>query len=67
MAPVMAPEGASSTAASASASAGAESPLLEQQSLDANLQARKLALSINLIRALGGGFSDAATSVASTH
>src|SRR5205823_8473166 len=31
----------------------AEAPLLAQQSLDADLRARELALSINLIRALG--------------
>ena len=38
----------------------AESPLLAQQSLDADLRSRQLALSINLIRALGGGFDDRA-------
>jgi NodT family efflux transporter outer membrane factor (OMF) lipoprotein len=37
----------------------AEAPLLEQQSLQANLRAHELELSINLIRALGGGFEDA--------
>ena len=37
----------------------AETPLLEQQNLRANLRARELELSINLIRALGGGFEDA--------
>jgi outer membrane protein TolC len=37
----------------------AETPLLEQQNLRANLRARQLELSINLIRALGGGFDDA--------
>lgn len=36
----------------------AESQLLEQQSLDADLRARRLALAINLVRALGGGFED---------
>jgi len=36
----------------------AEAPLLEQQSLQANLRARELELSINLMRALGGGFED---------
>ncbi len=36
----------------------AEAPVLEQQSLQANLHARELELSINLIRALGGGFED---------
>jgi len=34
----------------------AEQPLLTQESLDADLRARELALSINLVRALGGGF-----------
>jgi len=34
----------------------AESPLLVQESLDADLQARGLSLSINLVRALGGGY-----------
>ena len=37
----------------------AETPLLEQRSLLANLRAHELDLSINLIRALGGGFEDA--------
>ena len=36
----------------------AETPLLEQQNLRAGLRARELELSINLIRALGGGFED---------
>ena len=36
----------------------AETPLLEQQNLRATLRARELELSINLIRALGGGFKD---------
>jgi NodT family efflux transporter outer membrane factor (OMF) lipoprotein len=36
----------------------AETPLLEQQNLRASLRARELELSINLIRALGGGFED---------
>ncbi len=36
----------------------AETPLLEQRNLRANLRARELELSINLIRALGGGFKD---------
>ena len=40
----------------------AETPLLEQKNLRANLRARQLELSINLIRALGGGFADAAAS-----
>ncbi len=39
-----------------------EAPLLEQQSLQANLRAQELELSINLIRALGGGFEDAGVS-----
>jgi len=34
----------------------AEQPLLDQQSLDADLRARELELSINLVRALGGGY-----------
>ncbi len=34
----------------------AEQPMLVQQSLDADLGARELAVSINLIRALGGGY-----------
>ena len=38
----------------------AEAPLLAQQSLDADLRSRRLALSIDLVRALGGGFDDAA-------
>lgn len=45
----------------------AESPLLAQQSLDAELRSRQLALSINLIRALGGGFEDRAVAVAAVH
>ena len=36
----------------------AESQLLAQQSLDADLHARRLSLAINLVRALGGGFED---------
>ena len=42
----------------------AESPLLEQRSLDADLRARELSLSIGLIRALGGGFDAASAPVA---
>jgi len=38
---------------------GAEGPLIEQKSLQANLRAHELELSINLMRALGGGFEDA--------
>jgi len=34
----------------------AEQPLLDQQRLDADLRARELELSINLVRALGGGY-----------
>jgi NodT family efflux transporter outer membrane factor (OMF) lipoprotein len=36
----------------------AETPLLVQQSLDADLQGRNLVLTIDLVRALGGGFDD---------
>ncbi len=36
-----------------------ETPLLEQESLRANLRARELEVSINLMRALGGGFEEA--------
>ena len=35
----------------------AESPLLQQQSLEADLRARQLALAIELTRALGGGYT----------
>jgi NodT family efflux transporter outer membrane factor (OMF) lipoprotein len=44
----------------------AESPLLAQQSLEADLRARDLQLSIDLVRALGGGFtaSDGAVAAA---
>jgi NodT family efflux transporter outer membrane factor (OMF) lipoprotein len=41
-----------------------ESPLLEQQSLEAELRARQLAIAINLVRALGGGFDAASYPVA---
>ena len=36
----------------------AEAPVLEQRNLQASLRARALELSINLMRALGGGFED---------
>ena len=39
----------------------AEQPLLAQQSLDADLRARALELSINLVRALGGGYEPPTT------
>ncbi len=42
----------------------AESPLLAQQRLDAELQSHQIALSISLIRALRGGFNDADRTVA---
>jgi NodT family efflux transporter outer membrane factor (OMF) lipoprotein len=45
----------------------AEAPLLTQQGLDADLRSRQLTLAINLIRALGGGFDEAALSVAAAH
>ena len=45
----------------------AESPLLSQQGLDAELRSRQLALSINLIRALGGGFDEKQVPMASAH
>jgi NodT family efflux transporter outer membrane factor (OMF) lipoprotein len=41
----------------------AEAQLLAQQSLDVDLRARQLGLSINLTRALGGGFDAAAAAV----
>ena len=37
----------------------AETQLLQQQSLEADLKTRGLTLSINLVRALGGGFDPA--------
>jgi len=43
----------------------AETPLLDQESLRANLRARQLELSINLMRALGGGFEDTPAAPAS--
>jgi NodT family efflux transporter outer membrane factor (OMF) lipoprotein len=45
----------------------AEAPLLTQRGLDADLRSRQLTLAINLIRALGGGFDEAALSVAAAH
>ena len=42
----------------------AESQLLAQQSLEVDLRARELALSINLARALGGGFQGASPAIA---
>lgn len=42
----------------------AESPLLAQQSLEADLRARDLQLSIDLVRALGGGFTASGNAVA---
>jgi len=41
-----------------------EQPLLVQQSLDADLHSRELALSINLVRALGGGYGEAPVPIA---
>ncbi len=38
----------------------AEQPLLVQRSLDADLRARELALSVDLVRALGGGYEPGA-------
>jgi len=43
----------------------AEAPLLEQKSLQANLRAHELELSIVLMRALGGGFEEAGAAGAS--
>jgi NodT family efflux transporter outer membrane factor (OMF) lipoprotein len=42
----------------------AEAPLLAQQALDADLDARAQAIAVNLTRALGGGFVPAGTPVA---
>ena len=42
-----------------------EAQWLSQQSLDADLQARRLELAIDLVRALGGGFDPASTATAS--
>ena len=41
-----------------------EAPLLEQQSLAAELRARQLEIAINLVRALGGGFDPAPSPLA---
>jgi NodT family efflux transporter outer membrane factor (OMF) lipoprotein len=45
----------------------AETPLLAQQGLDADLRSRQLTLAINLIRALGGGFDEPALSMAAAN
>ena len=45
----------------------AEAPLLAQQSLDTDLRSRQLALEIELVRALGGGFDEAALSLTAAH
>lgn len=42
----------------------AESPLLDQRSLDADLRARELSVSIGLVRSLGGGFEGGSVPVA---
>jgi NodT family efflux transporter outer membrane factor (OMF) lipoprotein len=42
----------------------AEAPLLVQESLDADLRARALDLSVNLVRALGGGFEQSTSPLA---
>jgi len=42
----------------------AESPLLDQRSLDADLRARELSVAIGLVRALGGGFERSTIAVA---
>ena len=44
----------------------AEQPMLAQQSLDADLSARALELSINLVRALGGGYEPEPAQVSTT-
>ena len=44
-----------------------ETPLLEQQSLAAELRARQLEIAINLVRALGGGYDAAASPLAAAH
>ena len=45
----------------------AEAPLLEQESLEVNLRARALDLSINLVRALGGGLEEQSPPLASAN
>ena len=42
----------------------AESPLLDQRSLDAELRARELSVAIGLVRALGGGFEASTVALA---
>jgi NodT family efflux transporter outer membrane factor (OMF) lipoprotein len=44
-----------------------EAPLLDQQSLAAELRARQLDISIGLVRALGGGFDPTSSPLASAH
>ncbi len=44
-----------------------EAPLLDQQSLAAELRARQLDIAVNLVRALGGGFDASLAPVASAH
>ncbi len=44
----------------------AEQPLLTQQALDVDLRARQLGLSVDLVNALGGGYQDGSSAVAST-
>ena len=51
----------------ANVATSAEAPLLAKQGLDADLRSRQLALAIDLIGALGGGFDEAALSVAAAH
>ena len=45
----------------------AEAPLLAKQRLDAELQSRQVALSIGLVRALGGGYDERAIAMAAVH
>ncbi len=44
-----------------------EAPLLDQQSLAAELRARQLDISIGLVRSLGGGFDTTSSPLASAH